>query len=115
MKVKELIQKLQLCNLEFDVVLAEAVTIREDKSGDLEKVSATDAGEGDWSVRVDNALNQVFQDENNKEVCIFASRDNENNSIIVEPQTMGLTEITIPDRCCGGCCCSKAVPAKPAE
>lgn len=83
MKVQELIKKLQQCNPDYDVVLAQVACVQ-DKNNESQE---------DWTIRVDNVLNQVFQDHSDKEVCVFTAVDNQGNSIQISSEVFGIEEI----------------------
>jgi hypothetical protein len=96
MKVKELRQKLQLCNPEYDVVLAQVIAIRENKD-ELKKLPVEDSQENDWIIRVDQSLNQVFQDNTDNEVCLFTSRDDCGKDVQINPEVAHVVEIVLPE------------------
>lgn len=87
--------KLQKCNPEYNVVLAQIHVIRENEAegGQLESVALDAAQDNDWMIRIDNPLDQVFMDENDKEVCIFVAHDDNGEHIQITPQKTGVIEI----------------------
>lgn len=74
MKVKELITRLQQCNPEFDLVLAEIKVLHEGEGDDL----PVEIG------RV-TPLGQVFEDTEDSQIYIFPAEDAEGNPVQVTP------------------------------
>jgi len=62
MKVNELIAKLLLCPQDFDIVLAT-----------VERLQADRADSEDFHIRLNQPINQIFKDENEKEILFFTT------------------------------------------
>jgi len=61
MKVNELIAKLMVCPQDYDIVLA-----------NVEKLDS-EAGDNEFQIRLDQPINQIFKDENEREILLFTT------------------------------------------
>lgn len=69
MKVKEMLDKLNKCDPNYDVILYQVIAIKE-QDDKLAKIPVERAEENDWIVRTDSPVSKVFVDHDDHEVGI---------------------------------------------